>query len=153
VGLICRLVTSMTVLLALLGLPVASVVCDLICPQRAVIGGDAERPARITSTADQAPCHEGAASAPERGEAVSPDENSAAGTFAATHAHGCDHPSVVASRAASDGLRLVPPQGITIGATMHLAPQRSPHAQRARLAPASAPPSGASGAYSPVLRI
>lgn len=153
-GLTCRLVTSLTVLLVTLGLPVAPVICDLMCPQATVATAEAPRVVRLSSPVGRAPCHEVAAPDVERADqsgGLRPD-SAERERVASRPMHGCDHPTVVASRASFEGFRLLAPV-VTVDAAMHLGPRQAPHARVVPLASSRPPSPNASGAFSPILRI
>jgi hypothetical protein len=153
VGLTCRLVTSLTVLLVMLGLPVAPVICDLACPQATTVAPVAAPPT-VVSTSGHVPCHEATTAA----AAAAPDDGlaSQAATsvlvLASRPMHGCDHPVVVASRGTFEGFRLLAPV-VALDAAPHLGARQAPHARIVRLASARPPSPGPSGAFSPILRI
>lgn len=154
VGITCRLVTTVTVLLVMLGLPVAPVVCDLACPQATVVTTVAPRAARVASPSGHAPCHEAAAAPAEvagHGSAVSKAPASGV-ALGSRPLHGCDHPVVVASRGTVEGFRLLAPV-VALDAAMHLGARQAPHARLVQFSSARPPSPGPSGAFSPILRI
>lgn len=132
--------------LALLGLPVAEVVCDTLCPPAAddtVAAG-----ARLASTRGPAPCHEGAASS----SVVPLAESTAAAGVVDAHPHdACEHPAIVTARGASAGLRLAPPVAVCV----EVMPPPAVSSSRLLLEPVHLlrPPPLAVGAFAPALRI
>jgi hypothetical protein len=148
----CRVVPGLAVLLAMLGLPVASVLCDLACPPAS---GDEAReaprtPDRIAAVGGGVPCHEVADAA----MAAADDARPPLVGIHSTPTHGCDHPTVVSLRRSAEGVRVPAPPVIVVPATL----QRDwthhvSHGRTERWMPARPATGGAVGAFSPVLRI
>lgn len=154
-GLTCRLFTSVTVLLVMLGLPVAPVFCDLACPQAPVTASVAPRPATVGSAPGHAPCHDAPAARSElaaNGISVAQAAKPDVVVIGSHPLHGCDHPVVVAARATVDGFRLLAPV-VALDAAMHLGARQAPHARSVQFASSRPPSPGPAGAFSPILRI
>ena len=140
-----RLATCGVVLLALLGLPMAAVVCDLACPEAATAVAVATPSPERVAPVHGAPCHESAAAQRSSGAPVVIEPGAVV--------HGCDHPAVVSTHRPFDGLRLHAPAASSAGVARHLAAGLAPHAVMAALAPARPPTPPPLGGFSPVLRI
>jgi hypothetical protein len=148
----CRVVSGLAVLLAMLGLPVASVLCELACPQASaeVSRGATRTPARIAAVGSGVPCHEVADAAASGAE----DARLPVVAIHSTPAHGCDHPAVVSLRRSAEGVRVPAPPVIAVPAIL----QRDwshhvPPGVTARWMPEHRAAVGTVGAFSPVLRI
>lgn len=145
-----RGLSALAVVLAMLGLPVASVYCEIACPQASSAAAHASPPSdRIAALPGAGPCHE----AP--GAAVSaPGQPSATVGLSSMPAHACDHPAVVSSRRANEGLRVPAPVAMSaLPATPHLAMHLAPRAVAAEFTRERPPTPRPVGAFSPVLRI
>jgi hypothetical protein len=137
-----------TLLLALIGLPVAAVACELACPEAL----PAPRVAAVARPVVGAPaspsCHETRADVAQTGPSTS---SSTAGP-SSPRAHGCDHPAVVTAPRSESSLRVPPPTAAAVLApALVVLPTRHSwlvSAPRQARAPASPPL-----AFSLVLRI
>lgn len=144
-----RVLTGMVMVLALIGLPVAPVVCDTLCPPVQAAAKDVQGP-RLQSAHAPAPCHQAAPSAEAGAVALISDTAAASGMAARPH-HACDHPVIVTARSTAGDLRVLPPVVLAIVLPHELAlPVRRGLSQRADF---TRPPPLAVGAFSPVLRI
>jgi hypothetical protein len=145
-------VSGLAVLLAMLGLPVASVLCDLACPQASA---DASRvatrtPARIAAVDSAVPCHEVADAAASGAE----DARLPVVGIRSTPTHGCDHPTVVSLRRSAEGVRVPAPPVIAVPAIQHRDwSHHVPTVVTARWMPEGPAAVRAVGAFSTVLRI
>jgi hypothetical protein len=144
-----RVMPGLAVLMAMLGLPIASILCDLACPRAGASGVHAERPvARTVAAGADAPCHEATASTARPAD-VAP----APVATASLPRHDCDHPTVLSTRRTADGVRLDAPfPTIAVAPTPLVDPQAIRSSGRARTTQRP-PAAGTLGAFSPVLRI
>lgn len=150
-----RIATGLVLLLALTGLPVAAVLCDLVCPQELAGGAATPAPALRVAAAHVVSCHEvvGAAAPASSDAAARPDNGRRGDLVDAAPAHGCDHPTVVAARWSPERPRLTPPSltwDTPLAPTSHAAWS----ARRTAALPHARPTAPLTvGAFSPVLRI
>ncbi len=140
----------MTLLLALIGLPVAAVACELVCPE-ALPAPHVAAAARPVVGAPASPsCHETRADVAQTGSG--PSTSSSTTGPSSPRAHGCDHPAVVTAPRSEGSLRVPQPTAAAVLApALVVLPTRHSwlvSAPRQARAPASPPP-----AFSLVLRI
>jgi hypothetical protein len=146
----CRILSGVTLLLALIGLPVAAVACELACPEAppALHVAAAERP--VVGAPASPSCHETRTDVAQT--APGPSTSSSTAGASSSRAHGCDHPAVATAPRSEGGVRVPQPTGAAALApalvVLHTRHSWLVSAPRQARAPASPPL-----AFSLVLRI
>ena len=153
-----RLASALALVAALIGLPMASVLCDVVCPTAQAQGHlrrDARAP-RLEPIHAAAACHDAGqdeASTPAQTHGQ-PEAATATPISHASPGHGCDHPTVATAPSPSAGTRMLPAP--TLAAFRVAAfDARVTRVSAAAMSPdrVAGTRARAAGAFSPVLRI